>query len=72
MAPEAPHGKRRCWISSLDLIDGRGPGFPRPAEAKKFGPFFPPQNILYVCVYEGDSVCQCPPCSISESIPLLP
>ena len=38
-------------ISSLDLIDGRGPGFPRPREAKIFGPFFPPQNILYVCIY---------------------
>ena len=28
-------------ISSLDLIDGRGPGFPRPRGAKIFGPFFP-------------------------------
>ena len=32
----------------IRLIDGRGPGFPRRREAKKFGPFFPPQNILYV------------------------
>ena len=31
---------RRCLISSLDLIDGRGPGFPRPREAKNFEPFF--------------------------------
>jgi len=44
-------------ISSLDLIDGRGPGFPRPRAAKIFGPFFSPQNILfplktyYMCVY---------------------
>ena len=33
-------------ISSLDLIDGRGAGFPRPPGAEIFGPFFPPQNIL--------------------------
>ena len=38
------YGVLRCMISSLDLIDGRGPGFPRPA--KNFGPFFPPQNML--------------------------
>jgi len=47
MAPAAPHGKPRCMISSLDLIDGRGPGFPRPRAAKIFGPFFFPQNILF-------------------------
>ena len=32
-------------ISSLDLIDGRGPGFPRPRAAKFFGPFFPPKTV---------------------------
>ena len=32
-------------ISSLDLIDGRGAGFPRPRRPDFFGPFFPPQNI---------------------------
>ena len=29
-------------ISSLDLIDGRGPGFPRPAAAGFFWAFFSP------------------------------
>ena len=57
MAPAAPHGKPRCMISSLDLIDGRGPGFPRPREAKKIGPCFPPQNIVYVCVYTYTYIC---------------
>jgi hypothetical protein len=34
-----------CIHAHLDLIDGRGPGFPRRPAAKKIGPFFPPQNI---------------------------
>ena len=38
-------------------MDGRGPGFPRPAEAKNFGPFFSPQNILYMCVYAYTYIC---------------
>ena len=62
MAPAAPPGKPRCLVSEgvwclkvydiiSGLIDGRGRGFPRPPEAKKFGPFFPKTYyILYVCV----------------------
>ena len=39
------YGVFRCMISSLDLIDGRGPGFPRPKNLGLFldgrGPGFP-------------------------------
>jgi len=41
------YGVFRCMISSLDLIDGRGPGFPRP---KNLGLFFP-LKTYYMCVY---------------------
>ena len=42
MAPAAPPGKPRCWVSEgvgcLKVLRERGPGFPRPREAKKFEP----------------------------------
>ena len=44
MAPAAPPGKRRCWVSEgvgcLKVQRERGPGFPRPREAKNFEAFF--------------------------------
>ena len=44
MAPAAPPGKPRCWVSEgvgcLKVQRERGPGFPRPAEAENFEPFF--------------------------------
>jgi hypothetical protein len=44
------YGVFRCMISSLDLIDGRGPGFSRPRAAKFLGLFFP-LKTYYICVY---------------------
>ena len=44
MAPAAPPGKPRCWVSEgvgcLKVQRGRGPGFPRPREAEICEPFF--------------------------------
>ena len=76
MAPAAPPGKRRCWclkvlsvwcwISSLALIDGRGPGFPPAGGGEEFRAFFGRGTIKL------KSACREPDLSLSglEPVPL--
>ena len=54
------YGVLRCMISSLDLIDGRGPGFPGRGRRKNLGLFFPlktyfspSKHTICVCIYSS-------------------
>ena len=59
MAPAAPPGKPRCWVSEgvgcLKVQRERGPGFPRPPEGEIFETDMHPQMeaVTQTCIHRA-------------------